>query len=77
MRNRSEKEAAILWCLRRETTGMFAIDLCAITGLWRGNIYLHLARMEDHGLVRCERPEGPYPQRHRYYAAVQSNEQQP
>lgn len=67
MRSRAEKEAAILWCLRREP-GMFATDVCAITGVWRGSIYIYLAAMEDRGQVRSVRPEGKYPQRYRYYA---------
>lgn len=67
IRGASDKAAAVLWCLRHEP-GMKGMDLCAVTGISRSSIYIYLASLENQGLVRCERTEGPYPQQFRYYA---------
>lgn len=69
-RNRTEKELALLWCLERENAGMYGSQLAAITGIGRASVYIHLARLEDRGLVlrRVEEPSSAaYPGRHRYY----------
>lgn len=67
--SRARKEAAILWCLRHQP-GMGGRELCAITGIWRANIYVYLGRMEERGLVRQEIERAPngQPTRVRYYA---------
>ena len=44
---------AILWCLRHEP-GMRGLELCAITGISRSMIYVHLGRLEEEGRVRRE-----------------------
>lgn len=67
MRSKQEKRDAILWCLRRSPSGMYATELCKITGLWRITIYIHLGRMDEDGLVAMVRDHGPYPQRYKYH----------
>jgi DNA-binding MarR family transcriptional regulator len=67
MRSKEQKEAAILWCLKRAPEGLRGLELCDLTGVWQGSIYVYLARLEDRGLVRMEFEPGPKPRRSRYY----------
>jgi DNA-binding MarR family transcriptional regulator len=52
-RSLSTKEAAVLWVLQQANErGIYATDICDITGIGRSSIYPMLARLEDRGLVR-------------------------
>lgn len=53
MVNTQDPEESILWCLRHEP-GMRGLELCAITGISRSVIYVHLGRLEEAGRVRKE-----------------------
>lgn len=65
-RSLSTKEAAVLWVLQQaDERGIYAMDICDITGVGRGSIYPMLARFEDRGLVRYTIDE--LNRRHRYH----------
>lgn len=65
-RSMSTKEAAILWVLQAaDDRGLYALDICDITGIGAGSIYPMLARLEDRGIVRYTIDE--LNRRHRYH----------
>lgn len=65
-RSVSTQEAAVLWVLQQaDDRGLYALDICDITGISAGSIYPMLARLEDRGIVRYTIDE--LNRRHRYH----------
>lgn len=67
-RSRAEKDAAVLWVINRSPEGIYAIDICNVTGVSISTIYILLARLEDTGQVRYMR-DAKWPHRFRYFIA--------
>lgn len=62
-----EKNAAIMWVLQRsKPDGMYALDICKVTGVGQSLIYPMLSKLEDRGLVRFTR-DPQWPHRYRYH----------
>jgi DNA-binding transcriptional ArsR family regulator len=67
-RSRKQKVDAVLWVINRSPEGIYALDICDITGVSISTIYIVLARLQDAGAVRYMR-DAQWPHRYRYFIA--------
>jgi hypothetical protein len=67
-RSSHDKDMAILWVLMSscDDDGMYAMDICKITGVPHSGIYPRLAKLESRGLVTFTR-DTDWPHRFRYH----------
>ena len=68
MRTFAQKFYALLWCLKREPSGLSALQLHELTGIGYASLFLFLYKLEHDAKVRSEWVQGPKPRKRLYYA---------